>query len=97
MSPETTRQESDMKRTAILTAVTIGMALAGATPSLAFYEGPWCVKASLGRSAIEICHFQTIEQCLTERPFYGNSAFCVQNARYLPYWRPRAKYVRDVR
>ncbi len=51
------------------------------------YEGPWCLKASLGFSAVtERCHFATFEACRHERGSWGGSAFCVQNPRFLPYW-----------
>jgi hypothetical protein len=39
--------------------------------------------------AQEICHFRNFETCSAERPRWGSSAFCVQNARYLPYWQGR--------
>jgi hypothetical protein len=56
-------------------------------PGLAYYEGPWCLSASIGRdSTIDICHFRTFEQCRDERVLYGSTAFCVKNSRYLPYW-----------
>jgi hypothetical protein len=92
------RQEDTMTRLAMFTAVVAGFALSGGAPSFAYDESPWCVQASVGKSsAIQICHYRTIEQCLKERPIYGNSAFCVQNARYLPYWYARGYKPRDVR
>ncbi len=77
-----------MLRLSIFSTLLAVFALADVRPSEA-YEGPWCVKASIGRSAVEICHFRTIEQCLQERFMWGSAAFCVQNARYLPYWKNR--------
>ena len=53
------------------------------------YEGPWCMRASAGRSVAEICHFQTFEACRNERSLWGTTAFCSQNPRYLPYWQGR--------
>jgi len=68
------------------------------------YDGPWCVKASVGRSVAEICHFRTFEACRDERSLWGSTAFCVQNSRYLPYWQgqgfdqePRRKLSRKAR
>jgi hypothetical protein len=77
-----------MLRPAIFSAALAAIAFAGIKPSAA-YEGPWCVTASIGRSVMNICHFRTIEQCLQERVLWGSTAFCVQNARYLPYWKGR--------
>ena len=54
------------------------------------YEGPWCVKASVGRgSGAEICHFNSFEACRDERSLWGSTAFCSQNPRYVPYWQGR--------
>jgi hypothetical protein len=53
------------------------------------YEGPWCLKANMGRVVSEICHFTTFEACRNERSLWGSTAFCVQNSRYLPYWQGR--------
>ncbi|HTS42361.1 MAG TPA: DUF3551 domain-containing protein [Xanthobacteraceae bacterium] len=75
-----------MKRIATIAMALAGVTLLGATPSFA-REAPWCVKGSLGRSEINICHFWTIEQCLQERQFWGN-ATCTQNPYY--YWDARA-------
>ena len=77
-----------MLRLSIFFAVLAGVALFGVKPSAA-YEGPWCLKAVVGRSVFNICHFRTFEQCLGERSYYGGSSFCVQNSSYLPYWRNR--------
>src|SRR5712692_7037124 len=85
------RQEETMTRTTLLMALVAGTLLSGATPSFAYPEGPWCLKAMIGRSATNICHFRTFEQCLAERSFYGGSSFCGQNPRYLPYWRARGQ------
>ena len=78
-----------MLRLAIFSMTLAVIALADVKPSAA-YEGPWCVKATIGRGGtVNICHFRTIEQCLQERTLWGSSAFCTQNARYLPYWKNR--------
>jgi hypothetical protein len=54
------------------------------------YEGPWCLRASVGRGTVaEICHFATFEACARERFHYGSTSFCGQNPRYLPYWQGR--------
>ena len=54
------------------------------------YEGPWCLRASIGRGTVsEICHFRTFEACAQERFNYGTTSFCGQNPRYLPYWQGR--------
>lgn len=56
----------------------------------AYYEGPWCLRANIGRGTIsEICHFRTFEACAQERFNYGTTSFCGQNPRYLPYWQGR--------
>jgi len=85
-----------MTRSAILIAVVAGFFSTGAAPSFAYYEGPWCLKARLGRSVAEICHFRTFEACLGERNFHGSTSFCVQNPRYLPYWQARGQALRNV-
>ena len=77
-----------MLRLAIFSVALAASALTGIKPSVA-YEGPWCLKAVVGRSVFNICHFRTFEQCLGERSYYGGSSFCVQNSSYLPYWRAR--------
>ena len=78
-----------MLRLAIFSAALAASALTGIKPSAA-YEGPWCMKASIGRGAVvNICHFRNFEQCLQERMLWGSSAFCIQNSNYLPYWRNR--------
>ena len=53
------------------------------------YEGPWCLRDSLGRSSAERCSFRTFEACRDERSLAGTTAFCSQNPRYLPYWQGR--------
>ena len=77
-----------MLRPVIFSAAFAAIAFAGIKPSVA-YEGPWCMTASISRSVVKICHFRTFEQCLQERILWGSSAFCVQNAQYLPYWTGR--------
>ena len=77
-----------MLRLAIFSAAIAASTLTGTTPGAA-YEGPWCLTATVGRSVFNICNFQTFEQCLQERSFYGGSSFCGQNPRFLPYWRGR--------
>ena len=77
-----------MLRLFIFSAVLAAIALVGVRPSVA-YEGPWCVKASVSRSVVNICYFRTFEQCLQERILWGSSAFCIQNSNYLPYWKGR--------
>ena len=74
--------------------VTSGALAAGlllpAAPALSYQEGPWCLKASIGNGTYaEICHFRSFEACRDERGAWGNSAFCVQNSRFLPYWQGR--------
>ena len=58
-------------------------------PVWAQEEGPWCLRASIGRGVGERCHFRTFEACRDERSLYGSTAFCSQNPRYLPYWQGR--------
>ena len=51
------------------------------------YDGPWCMKASIGRGTVtERCRFRTFEACSNERGLWGSAAFCVQNPRFLSYW-----------
>ena len=55
--------------------------LIGTGPSQA-YEGPWCARYGIGRSAVaERCHFQTFEACLAEIAG-GNRGFCNNNPRW---------------
>ena len=68
-------------------ALAAGMLLTAA-PAVA-YEGPWCLRYSLGPAAPEVCHFRTFEACRDDRGFYGSTASCTQNPRYLPYWQGR--------
>ena len=78
-----------MLRLSIFSAALAGVVLASVAPSAA-YEGPWCLKATIGRgSVVDICHFRNFEHCLQERMLWGGSSFCIQNARYLPYWKNR--------
>jgi hypothetical protein len=62
--------------------------LLAAAPAVA-YEGPWCLRYNLGPSSPEVCHFRTFEACRDDRGFYGSTASCTQNPRYLPYWQGR--------
>ena len=67
--------------------------LAGAAllpvPATAAHEGLWCMRANMGRSVTERCHFMTFEACSAERSLAGSTAFCSQNPYYLPYWQGR--------
>ena len=67
------------------------LTLAGLMPAgtAEAYEGPWCLKASVGRGVSEICHYRTFEACRDDRGLWGTTAFCSQNPRYLPYWQGR--------
>jgi len=80
--------EAKMRKLALLGLLAV-TPLLDASPSLAYYEGPWCLRANVGRSMAERCHFRTFEACRTERSFYGSTSFCSQNPRYLPYWSAR--------
>ena len=71
----------------VICAVLAAGALLPAETARAF-DGPWCLKASLGFGTVtERCQFATFEACRNERGGWGGSAFCVQNPRFLPYWR----------
>ena len=72
----------------LVCAFAIGGMLALSEPTSA-YEGLWCLRASMGRSVSEQCHFTTFEACRNERSLWGTTAFCSQNPRYLPYWKGR--------
>jgi hypothetical protein len=72
----------------LMGALAAGGALALSGPASA-YEGLWCLRASMGRSVSEQCHFTTFEACRDERSLWGTTAFCSQNPRYLPYWQGR--------
>jgi hypothetical protein len=77
-----------MRRLLIAAALTAA-ALLHVGPAAAV-EGTWCLRASVGRGAVtERCDFRTFEACRDERSFWGSSAFCTQNPRYLPYWQGR--------
>ncbi|MCX7312052.1 MAG: DUF3551 domain-containing protein [Hyphomicrobiales bacterium] len=58
-------------------------------PSAEAHEGLWCMRANMGRSVSERCHFMTFEACSAERSLAGSTGFCSQNPRYLPYWQGR--------
>ena len=59
-------------------------------PARAYGNGPWCLKAPVARGIVsERCDFRTFESCAGERMSWGNSSFCIQNSRYLPYWQGR--------
>ena len=59
-----------------------------ASAAQAYGDAPWCLKYSLGRgSAAERCEYRTFEHCASDRSL--SNSFCVQNARYLPYWQGR--------
>ncbi len=58
-------------------------------PAQAQMEGPWCLRANIGRGVSERCDFRTFEACAHERMLFGTTAFCNQNSRYLPYWQGR--------
>jgi hypothetical protein len=75
-------------RKLVLGGVLAAGTLLPAAPAEA-YEGPWCLRASVGRAVAERCHFITFEACRAERSLWGSTAFCSQNPRYLPYWRGR--------
>lgn len=78
-------------RTFLLTAMVAALGLSGVAPSHA-YNDPWCVKANLGGGWVrDICEFRTFEHCREERNFYGPTAFCVHNPRYIPNFAPRRK------
>lgn len=76
--------------------VVIATILAGSVSGQAYYEGPWCMKAIVGRAEHNICHFRTFEQCLGERSFWGGTAFCGQNPNYLPYRNARGPKPRRI-
>lgn len=68
----------------------LAAALLPAENAAAYSEGPWCLRASIGRGTVsEICHFRTFEACAQERLNWGTTSFCGQNPRYLPYWQGR--------
>lgn len=78
-----------MTRAAIFSFIVAVASLSGTTSGFTYYEGPWCMTATITRSTVSICNFRTFEQCLHERYLWGGSAFCGQNPRYLPYWTGR--------
>jgi Protein of unknown function (DUF3551) len=80
-----------MTRAAIFSFVIAASTFTGPTLTFAYAEGPWCLKAIIGRAEHNICHFRTFEQCLAERSFYGGQSFCGQNPRYIQYWRNRGQ------
>ena len=82
-------KEDAMTRAVIFSIAVVVSTLAGVQSGNTYYEGPWCMKAPVGRAIVDLCHFRTFEQCLQERMLWGGSAFCGQNPHYLPYWRAR--------
>ena len=74
----------------LMGAALVAGAMAASAPAEAYPEGPWCLKANIGNGAVtERCYFGSFESCNAERGGWGSSAFCVQNARFLPYWQGR--------
>ncbi len=64
----------------------IAASLFESSAAMAQREGPWCVKASLGRESVsERCDYASFEACNAGR-YDQSTAFCVQNPRYMPYW-----------
>lgn len=77
-------------RAILLAAAMAAIAFSSVSPARAYGNAPWCLKANVGVGVVtERCDFPNFETCGRERPAWGNSAFCVQNSRYLPYWQGR--------
>jgi hypothetical protein len=73
-----------MQQTAMLTALTILLAVTAAPAKAGLPEGPWCANVSVGEdSYVERCDMRSYEQCRQEITGSG-SGFCTQN----PYYRP---------
>ena len=72
----------------LLAGLAIAATFTMAAPAAA-YEGAWCLQFNNGRSSAERCEYTTFEACAQERSLSGNTAFCRQNSRYLPYWQGR--------
>ena len=79
-----------MRKLILLCGILTVAAVASPGTARAYGDAPWCVKASIGEGvSVDRCEFRTFEHCAAERPSWGNSAFCIQNSRYLPYWQGR--------
>ncbi len=84
-------------RVGIATAMFAALMLLGASPSAAQTIYPWCLKAHMGEDhTVDLCYFQTFEQCAQERVAYGTSSFCIVNPHYYfrygePGQTPRAR------
>jgi hypothetical protein len=75
----------------VLLLVAAILASAGAaTPSLAYYEGPWCAHRQMGGGFVENnCGMMSYEQCRANI-FATGGAWCTQNPRYVgPVGPPR--------
>ena len=70
-----------------LGAAILVVALTGAGPAQAYFDGPWCAVFTTGSSSVsERCDMPNFEACRQEAQFFGPTAFCRQNSRYAPYW-----------
>jgi len=76
-------REGAMSWVAGLIGLILGSALLGAASSVAA-EAPWCLETNEIMSPIEICRFQTFEQCNAQRSQQGGIATCKPNPYYLP-------------
>ena len=71
-----------MKRSIACAAIAAPLFFAAA-PSHAQNIPAWCLKASMGEDySVDLCYYQTYEQCARERMNYGSTSFCLVNPQY---------------
>lgn len=59
--------------------------LAGAQPSRANYEGPWCAQFWGGDTQVEKCDLRSFQMCLNEIRGTGGNTLCSPNPHYHPF------------
>lgn len=71
-----------MKRLILLAGMVAATVLLDPQPSLARYEGPWCMHTSMGRGGvISRCDMRSYEMCRAEMGGLGGT-YCTQNPWY---------------
>ncbi len=74
-----------MRNVMLIPIALAAVALFGSGPGQAYYVGPWCGVASLGRgSAVEKCDYRTFEACRMDI-IAGNRGFCRPNGYFQGY------------
>jgi Protein of unknown function (DUF3551) len=78
------QEEEATMRLIFFIAAIAGTTLISANSSLAAQkEPPWCLKLASSDLAVDLCNYQTFEQCAQERIINGNMSFCFHNPAYI--------------